>query len=52
MPGLCIDYQFSQIRKCLIINHLNTLCGQWDKYLTNFDDFKAVYLFGLQVDIE
>lgn len=26
-------------------------CGQWDKYLTNFDDFIAVYLFGIQMDI-
>lgn len=27
-------------------------CGQRDKYLTNFDDFRAVYLFGIQMDIE
>ena len=28
------------------------LCGQRDNYRTNFDDFRAVYLFGIQVDIE
>ncbi len=28
------------------------LCGQWDNYRTNFDDFRAVYLFGIQTDIE
>ena len=26
------------------------LCGQWvNNYRTNFDDFRAVYLFGLQI---
>lgn len=28
------------------------LCGVVNKFLTNFDDFLAVYLFGLQIDIE
>ena len=28
------------------------VCGQWDNYRTNFDDFRAVYLFGIQMDIE
>ena len=27
------------------------VCGQRDKYLTNFDDIIAVYLFGIQIDI-
>jgi len=27
-------------------------CGVVNKFLTNFDDFRAVYLFGIQVDIE
>ncbi len=28
------------------------LCGRRDNYRTNFDDFRAVYLFGIQLDIE
>jgi len=24
-------------------------CGQWDKYLTNFEDFMVLYLFGLRL---
>ena len=24
--------------------------GQWDNYRTNFDDFRDVYLLGIQVD--
>ena len=24
-------------------------CGQWDNYRTNFEDFEAVYLFGIQI---
>ena len=28
------------------------LCGVVNKYLTSFDDFWSVYLFGIQVDIE
>ena len=27
------------------------LCGVVNKFLTNFDDFMAVYLFGSQIDI-
>ena len=26
-------------------------CGQWDNYRTIFEDFEAVYLFGIQIDI-
>ena len=26
--------------------------GQWDNYRTNFDDFRNVYLLGIQLDIE
>ena len=47
-----LEIDFSQIRKYLIINHLNTSCGVINKFLTNFDDFRAVYLFGIQIDIE
>ena len=25
------------------------LCGQWDNYRTNFEDFEAVYLYGIQI---
>ena len=28
------------------------LCGVVNKFLTNFDDFRAVYLFGIQADME
>lgn len=28
------------------------MCGQWDNYRTNFDDFRSVYLFGIQVDAD
>ena len=27
-------------------------CGQRDEYLTNFDDFRTAYLFGIQIDAE
>ena len=43
------EIDFSQVRKYQIINYLNTSCWQRDKYLTNYEDFFAVYLFGLQV---
>ena len=36
----------------MIINYLNTLCGVVNKFLTNFDDFKDVYLFGIQINEE
>ena len=49
---ILLEIDFSQIRKHLIINYLDASCGQWDKYLTNFDDFRAVYLFGIQIGIE
>ena len=63
MPGLWLDYQFSHIPnsvrnqlsqnyKYLIINYLNASCGQQDNYRTNFNDFRAVYLFGIQMDIK
>ena len=47
-----LEIDFSQIRKHMIINYLNTLCGQRDNYRTNFNDFRAVYLFGIQMDIK
>jgi hypothetical protein len=29
----------------------NPAYGQWDNYRTNYDDFLAVYLFGIQVGV-
>jgi hypothetical protein len=47
-----LEIDFSQIRKYLIINYLNALCGVVNKFLTNFNDCKDVYLFGIQLDME
>jgi hypothetical protein len=33
-------------------NRAKFVCGQQDNYRTNFDDFRAVYLFGIQMDIK
>ena len=45
-----LEINFSQNHKYLIINYLNTSCGQRDNYRTNFDDFRTVYLLGLQIN--
>ena len=49
---ILLEINFSQNHKYLIINYLNTSCVVVNKFLTNFDDLRAVYLFGIQVDIE
>jgi len=36
--------------KGLPLSEAVPLCGQWDNYRTNFDDFRAVYLFGIQLN--
>ena len=46
---ILLEIDFSQSRKLLIINYLNTLCGVVNLYRTILEDIEAVYLFGIQI---
>jgi len=41
-------YEISRPKKAALNSYLS--CGQRDKYLTSFDDFRTVYLFGLLIN--
>ena len=51
-PSYWGEYQpLTETKKGLPPSEAVPLCGQWDNYRTNFEDFEVVYLFGLQMPL-